>query len=162
MAIAIAASMSAGCLGDPSEDETGSISMDLQIAPGVTINTVSWTIDNAATGFTRSSSVNVQYSNQIQFQTGNIPAGSGYTIALTAVSVDGSLTCTGSAGFAVMTATVSPVAVALNCSTTQPGGGAIAVTGTTQICASLDSVEASPLETAVDRPVSLSAVAAAG
>ena len=49
---AILATTSIGCLGD-SQENTGSIGMELQIAPGVTINTVNWTITNATTGFGR-------------------------------------------------------------------------------------------------------------
>ncbi len=162
MVIATVASMAPGCAGDPMEEDTGGISMELQIAPGVTVNTVNWTISNATTGFTRSGSVNVQFSNTIKFQTGGIPAGDGYTIALEAVSVDGTLTCSGSAGFSVTTASVSSVAVTLNCSTTPPGAGTVVVDGTTQICANLDSLSASPLETAVNTPISLSATASVG
>src|SRR5262249_23237362 len=66
----------------------GTVGVQLQIAPGVTVNTVSWTISNAATGFNRSGTVNVQFSNTISFQVGGIPAGDGYVITLTATSVD--------------------------------------------------------------------------
>ena len=162
MAIAIAASTSPGCLGDASEDDTGGISMELEIAPGVTINTVNWTIDNATTGFTRSGSASVQYSNSIRFQTGGIPAGEGYLITLSAVSVDGAFTCTGSATFDVMTGAMTSVDLTLNCSTTPPGVGTVVVNGSTQVCANLDSVSASPLETSVNKPIALSATASVG
>src|ERR1041384_8363665 len=46
IAMTIATTMSIGCVGDPAES-TGSIGMELQIAPGVTINTVSWAINNS-------------------------------------------------------------------------------------------------------------------
>ena len=71
------------------DEITGTVEMDLQIGPSVTVNTVSWTISNATSGFTRSGTVNVKFSNNLQFLAGAIPAGSGYTILLAATSVDG-------------------------------------------------------------------------
>jgi hypothetical protein len=161
IAMAIAATTSIGCVGD-SKDDTGSIGMELQIAPGVTINTVNWTINNATTAFTRSGSVNVRFSNTVQFQTGGIPAAGGYTIALTATSVDGAFTCSGQAMFTVTAATTTSVGLTMNCSTAPPGQGTIVVNGGTQICANLDSLGASPLETAVNTQISLSATGSAG
>jgi mono/diheme cytochrome c family protein len=160
-ALAIAVS-AIGCLGNSAEDNTGSVGMALQIAPGITISTVSWKISNVATGFVRTDSVNVRLSNTLQFLSGGIPVAAGYTITLTAMSVDGAFTCTGSAGFNVASAATTPVGLTLSCSTTPPGGGTIVVTGTTQICANLDSIGALPLETTVNGPISLSATGSAG
>jgi hypothetical protein len=136
--------------------------MELQIAPGVSINTVNWTITNSGTSFTRTGSVTVRTSNLISFQSSAIPAGTGYTISLTATSTDGAFTCTGSAGFSVSAQQVTPISLRLNCSTPAAGQGTIVVVGTTQICANLDSLGASPLETAVNTPISLSATGSAG
>ncbi|HEY0480551.1 MAG TPA: hypothetical protein VGD37_23705 [Kofleriaceae bacterium] len=160
-AIAACVGSLGGCLGDAQED-MGTLDMALQIGPGVTINTVNWTISNTTSGFTRSSSVTVRFSNTVTFQAGAIPAGAGYSIALNATSVDGAFTCTGSAGFSVTAKTTTPVTVLINCSTTPPGQGTVVVTGTTQICVNLDSLSASPLETAVNTPITLSATASAG
>src|ERR1051326_3828237 len=92
-AIALAAAVAsgtlgAGCASEAADGAMGSMSLDLQIAPGVTINTVNWAISNPGSGFTKSGSVNVRFSNTISFQTGGIPAGIGYSITLTAMSVD--------------------------------------------------------------------------
>ena len=161
IATVAAASMFA-CASDPAELETGSLDMQVQIAPGVTLASVSWSITNDNNPFTRSGTVNVRSSNTISFQTGSIPAGVGYSIALNATSVDGAFTCSGSAGFHVQPLIVSPVNIILSCSTTPPGQGGIVVVGTTQICANLDSLSASPLETAVNTPIQLSATGSAG
>jgi hypothetical protein len=162
IAIALALSTSIGCLGDAREEDTGELSMELQIAPGVSVSTVNWTINNIETGFMRSGSVPVRFSNTISFQTGALPSGVGYTIALTATSTDGAFTCTGTAGFRVTPFVVTPVTLTLNCSTTPPQQGGIIVIGGTQICSNLDSLGASPLETAVNTPISLSATASVG
>ena len=63
----------------PADDDIGTIGFSLQVAPGVTISTISWSITNTATGFSRSGTVNVQNSNTIRFQVGGLPAGAGYT-----------------------------------------------------------------------------------
>jgi hypothetical protein len=157
-----------GCSSDTgsdpggSEGDVGNIGLELQLAPGVTVNTVSWTVSNVGNGFTRSGSVNVQFSNTVSFQVGGLPAGSGYSIALTATSVDGSFTCSGSASFSVMAGTVSSVNVNLACSAAPGGNGSVAVHGTTQICANIDALSVSPLETTVNNPIALSASATAG
>ncbi len=152
----------AGCFNEVDDENTGTVEMDLQLGPSVSINTVSWTISNATTGFTRSGTVDVRLSNNLQFLAGAIPAATGYSMLLTAKSVDGSFSCSGTAGFNVTAGGITPVNLTLNCSTTPPGQGGVVVVGTTQVCANLDSLGVSPLETAVNGPISLSATASAG
>jgi len=162
MVVAMSMSTSIGCTGDMMEDDMGSVGLALQLAPGVTVNTINWTINNSITGFTRSSSFSVRFSNIVSFLAGAIPQATGYTIALNAVSVDGSFTCTGAAGFAITAGTSTPVNLTLNCSTASAGQGTVVVNGTTQICANLDSLSAAPLETAVNTTISLAATASVG
>ncbi|MGE0549169.1 MAG: hypothetical protein AB7O24_23370 [Kofleriaceae bacterium] len=155
-------SVSAGCMVGTPTDDTGSIDMSLQLGPSVAINSVAWTISNTATGFSRSSTVNVQTSNAVQFMTSAIPAGDGYSIALSATSIDGAFTCSGSANFNVSIGAITPINLIFNCSTKPAGDGGVVVTGTTQVCANLDSLGVSPLQTAVNTPVSLAATGSAG
>jgi hypothetical protein len=161
IAIAAAASVMSGCMGDPAETNTGSIGMEVQIAPGITISTASWTINNSVSGFTKSGTVNGKMSNLIELQTGALPSGTGYMISLTATSADGSFSCTGSAGFQVTTGVTTIVNLTLSCSSAA-GQGQVVVIGTTQICANLDSLGASPLETTVGNPIMLTASSSAG
>src|SRR6185436_11193250 len=62
----------AGCWSDVDSDEpisdgsTGSIGLELELAPGVTVSTVSWTVSNAGTGFSKTGSVNVETSNRLE------------------------------------------------------------------------------------------------
>jgi hypothetical protein len=156
------ASMSAGCSDEIDDENTGTIEMDLQIGPSVSINTVNWTISNAITAFTRSGTVNVRFSNNLQFLAGALPAGAGYSILLSATSADNAFSCTGTASFTVTAGGITPISLTFNCSTAPPGQGGIVVVGTTQVCANLDSVGVSPLETAVNTPIALSATASAG
>lgn len=161
-AIALAITASTGCMANERDLETGELGMELQIAPGVTINTVSWSISNLMTGFSRTGSVNVRFSNTVSFQAGGIPAAIGYTIALSATSTDNTFSCSGSATFSVQTNQISMVGMTLSCAANPPGQGGVIVTGDTQVCAQLDSISASPLETAVDTQVSLAATGSAG
>lgn len=160
VAIGIAC-LAAGCATEP-EPPMGTMNMELQIGPGVTINTVNWTISNTTTGFSRMGMTTVRFSNLIAFQVGALPAATGYSIALSATSVDSSFTCSGSAGFSITAFGVTPVSLQLNCSTAPAGQGTVVVIGTTQVCANLDSLSASPTETAVNTPISLSATGSAG
>lgn len=162
-AAAIAAATLLACSGDARDDqsEMGDVTMELQIAPGVTINTVNWAIANPLTGFSRAGTVNVRFSNTLQFQVGAIPDGSGYTIALTAMSADAAFTCSGAAAFKSRAGVTTPVSLTLTCSTA-PGGGTIVVSGETKVCANLDSLGAAPLETAVNTAIALSATGSAG
>jgi hypothetical protein len=162
IAIGAAVAMMISCAGDMADDGMGSVGMDLQIGPGVTVNTVNYAIKNETTGFNRASTINVRFSNTVSFLAGAIPPATGYTLALTATSVDGAFTCAGMAGFDITAGVSTPVALTLTCSTASPGQGTVVVTGTTQICANLDSISAAPLETAVNTPIALSATASAG
>jgi len=148
--------------GSASDGSVGSLGLELQLAPGITVNAIGWSISNAGSGFARSGSVNVQNSNRVRFQIGAVPSGAGYRISLTATSVDGSLTCAGSASFDVTQSMTTNVAVNLSCAPAAANTGTVVVTGTTEICANLDSITVLPLETTVNQPIALSAAASAG
>ena len=143
-------------------DDMGTIGLALQVAPGVTINTISWNISNDGTGFSRSGTVNVQNSNTIRFQVGGLPAGAGYMIALTATTVGGAFSCAGSAGFAVAGGMTNPVSVMLTCTANGNGAGTVVVSGTTAVCATITELSAFPLETTVNGSIALAATATAG
>ncbi|HEY4012803.1 MAG TPA: hypothetical protein VGM06_05675 [Polyangiaceae bacterium] len=145
----------------PGAESVGRVGLELELAPGVTISSVAWTITNATTSFSESGTVNVQSSESIAFQVGGLPSGSGYTIALTAATTDGTLSCAGSATFAISAGTTADVAVTLYCTGAADSGSA-AVTGTTQVCANITTLSASPTETSVDSTVALSSAASAG
>jgi len=160
-AIGLALSVLA-CSGesDRSPGAGGKVGVDLQIAPGVTVNTVSWSIQNGT--YSQSGTVTVQFSNTITFQVGGIPAGDGYILTLTATSVDGSLTCVGSALFSVAAGLTTSVSFNLVCSPASADAGSISVSAGTTVCAQINSISVLPLETAVNTNISLAATASAG
>ena len=165
LVIALALTTTLACSTPPppaNADDTGTIGFALQVAPGVTINSISWNIGNPGAGFARSGTVNVQNSNTIRFQVGGLPAGAGYTISLTATTVGGAFSCAGSAGFSVAGGMTSPVSVMLTCTANGNGAGTIVVTGTTGVCATITELSAFPLETTVNGSIALAATATAG
>jgi hypothetical protein len=144
------------------DDDTGTIGLALQVAPGVTINTLSWSVTNATSGFAQSGTVNVQNSNTIRFQLGGIPAGAGYAITLNATSTNGAFTCSGSATFSVVAGMTAAVPLTLTCVANGNGSGSVVVSGSTAVCATITSLSVLPLETTVNSPIALSATATAG
>jgi len=147
-----------GCSTDTEQgDASGSLSLELVLADGVVINTVSWeisrdgmesmsgTIDTSATGSTASVEVY------------GLPPGDGYIVELTATSEDGEVTCRGSAGFEVAIGVSTDVMVMLNCKLPM-GTGAARVNGEVNFCAQLHKVVVSPLQTSVGNDIDLSAM----
>jgi hypothetical protein len=144
--------------GDPAD--MGSVGMQLTLPGGAQVSSVSWVIagPNDAATVLRSGSVDVHESGGVSFLVGNILAGTGYRVALSAESADGGLSCAGTAGFAVVPHAVTQVAVQMACNLA-PSGGQTTVNGTSFDCAAWNSVSASPVETAIGSPVALTASA---
>src|SRR4051812_26465476 len=80
----------AGCAGEQSReagddgDQLGSLGLNLVAGQGVTINAVTYNI--TGNGFTKTGTIDVSGAPSISATISGIPAGAGYTIALTATS----------------------------------------------------------------------------
>jgi hypothetical protein len=168
LGFAAATAAVAGCSTGPStgssnlpssEDSTGSIGLQLTIPGGEIINTVSYTITGNGQNLT--GTVNVANSQTISFLVGGIPAGTGYTIALTATTTDGNTTCVGSTTFTVVARQTTQVSLHLQCHATAADAGSAQVTATADNCATWNSVSANPSETTVGSSIALSATAVA-
>ena len=155
------AQASGGDPGAASGENAGSVGMALTLPGGAVINSVNWTVTGPNGGATvvQTGTVNVGNSQTITFVVGGIPAGAGYSIALSGQSTDGSVTCAGSAQFATTARTTTNVSVALQCSTPTADAGSALVNGTTFNCAAWNSAAASPAETTVGNSVTLAASA---
>lgn len=164
LVIALATATSFSCSPPPTsgDEDVGTVGFELQAAPGVTINTISWSITSTGTGFTQSGTVNVQNSNTIRFQVGGVPAGMGYTITLNATTVGGGFTCSGSTMFNVTAGMTTAVSLTLTCQANGNGSGTVVVSGSTAVCATITGLSVSPLETTVNSTIALSATATAG
>jgi len=150
------------CSGDQSQPATagesrGSVAFELQAAPGVTLDTIVYTIIGPAS-FSKSGSFDVSQSNKIGALIGPLPVGAGYSITLSANSVQGTSSCSGSAPFDVLAHETTPVAIALTCHET-PRTGSVMINGALNICPSLDAVNANPAEVLLGTSIALSASA---
>lgn len=138
-------------------DASGSLSLELVLADGTVINSVSWEIsrddmepmsgdiNTGAPGSTASVEV-----------FGLLP-GDGYLVELEATSEDGEVTCRGSAEFDVEVGVSTDVMVMLNCKLPARFGG-VRVNGKLNVCAQLHKVVVSPLQTSVGNDIDLSAM----
>jgi hypothetical protein len=138
-------------------DVTGSATIALQVAGGLTINTVTYSITGPA-GFSKVGSIDVTSSTTVSTVIGGIPAGNGYSIALNATATDGHSTCLGSGTFNVTAGAVTAVSVTLDCHQA-PTTGSISVNGVTNVCPNIDGVSANPAEVLVGGSIALSATA---
>jgi hypothetical protein len=138
-------------------ESLGSVGLDLQLAPGVALKTVTYTIIGPAS-FSKAGSFDVSQSSMIGTTIGSIPVGQGYSIALGASAVEGTSNCTGSASFNVVAHQTTQVAVAFLCHEA-PRAGSVLVNGTLNVCPTLDAVSANPAEVLVGTAIALSASA---
>ncbi|HYQ30113.1 MAG TPA: lamin tail domain-containing protein [Polyangiaceae bacterium] len=135
-------------------ESVGSIGLALQ-AGGVTLNSVSYTI--VGTGFSKSGTIDVKNSTLISAVIGGIPAGTGYSITLSASdATNNGTTCTGSASFSVTGGATTSTQVHLQCKAPSKTGS-LMVSGVLNICPVIDSLSVAPAETTVGSAVGLSA-----
>jgi hypothetical protein len=137
--------------------EVGDVSVALTGAGGVTINAVTYTITGPM-AFMKSGSIDVSASSTISATIGGLPAGSGFSITLTASSTDGSQSCTGTAPFTVMPHQTTPVTVPVRCHEGAKTGSVLA-TGVVNVCPQIDGVTATPTEVFVGSSIALVATA---
>lgn len=147
-----------GCAFDPSEvpaddPSVGAVEMALELAPGISIATVSWEI--TGNGFQRAGTIDVGNSSRVSAVLGGIPAGLGYIVTLRAEGTDG-ITCSGASSFDVVGGTVSQVDVHMLCRRPRRTGSVV-VDGTLNVCPLIDDVSISPASAAVGQSVALSA-----
>ncbi|MDX2054737.1 MAG: DUF4215 domain-containing protein [Polyangiaceae bacterium] len=123
----------------------GQVSLKLTIAPGVDVNEVSFTVvGNGISPITNKIPVANLGSTASAF-VGGLPAGAGYNITLSAVSVDGKTHCGGSAPFSVVAGQTTSVSIALQCRGPETTGG-VQVGGTFNNCPTVDSLVVFPLQ----------------
>jgi hypothetical protein len=136
-------------------DTTGSVSLDLRLASGATINTASYTITGPG-NFTKSGVIDVSQSTTVSATIAGIPAGTGYLITLSAVSTDLTTNCNGSATFNVLAGQTAAVSVPLACHEAAHTGS-VMVAGHLNICPTIDGIGATPAEAQVGGTIALSA-----
>jgi hypothetical protein len=174
LAVAASAASLAACSGGsqgsggsgqgPGMGAFGTVGTELTILGGETISSVSWTIKQGTTTVLTGTYTVPTAATSISFFIPNVPAGSGYTISLTAVSTDGTVTCAGtSAPFTVTAQATTDVNVFLACNTTGSAldAGGVLVNGTPVDCATWTSAAVNPSSAATGGTVTLTASAVA-
>jgi hypothetical protein len=125
--VALAAVLSIGCETPPAtvaapgsgvanagQSGAGSLNIAVVVPPNFQINTIGYQLTK--TGFSQAGSLNVAQSGTVSGVIGGIPAGTGYTLALTATDVAQKFTsCAGSSPVAVTGGATTPVSVAIEC-----------------------------------------------
>lgn len=139
------------------EPMAGSVGLLLQVAPGLKLDSIDYSIDGPG-GFSTSGALNLANSNTLRAQIGGLPAGAGYSITLSGLTSDKSTSCSGSATFAISAGTSTPVTVHLLCKQQGRTGSAI-VGATLNVCPVIDAVSATPSEVVVGSSLQLAASA---
>ncbi len=163
-----------GAVAPSASSQTGTVTLQLQLAPGITLSPVQYTITNATlAGFsTISESVDVSRSQTVGFSL-TLPVASGYSLSLSATDSNGDSCSAGPASFGVLADQLNTVALTLTCSETIDAGvsapdvnvGIVVVTADASLdativgsaCAAATSLTASPNETTVGNTISLTA-----
>jgi hypothetical protein len=134
-------------------ESVGEVGLELNVG-AVIVNSAAYVITGPS-GFTRSGTLDSTSSNGLSGIIGGIPVARDYAITLSATSVDGTTTCSGSASFNVTAHTTTPVTVKLSCNQA-PHTGSVAVSGIINVCPIIDGVSANPAEVIVGHSVTLS------
>lgn len=142
---------------EPTSEQGGKLALELQVAPGSVLDTVSYAIIGP-NGFTKTGSLNVSQSSTISATIGGLPVGTGFRIALSGATTNGAFSCGGSATFDVLARTSTKVNVPLTCKE-KATTGSVLVNGALNICPVLDSVSAAPNALDIGGSVVLASVA---
>lgn len=148
----------AACVAVPPADaeleDVGSLGLQVQAAPGVTLDSVQYTITRGE--FTKSGSIDTSGAPTVNATIGGLPEGNGYTITLTATSVEGGTEFTGSAKFDVIAGQTTSASVVLR-GTGATNHGSVSVNGTLNVVPVIDELTVTPQSVYVGSSVSLKA-----
>src|SRR5262252_3422084 len=135
----------------------GSFEIALVIGGGFTLDAVNYAITGPAS-FAKTGTIDVSQSATLTATIGGIPAGRGFTIALSGDTVGGTASCAGAAAFDITAAQTTRVTVDLKCHEA-PRTGSVLVIGRLNVCPVIDGITALPDEVNVGASVSLTAAA---
>jgi acid phosphatase len=143
--------------GSQSMGDVGSVAVALQLAPGATLNSVSYQI-TGPNAFSKSGTIDLTHSSSLSAVISGLPAGTGYSMTLNGTTVEGGTMCMGSGTFDVTPHQTSTVSVNLDCHETARTGSVL-VKGTLNVCPTIDGVSANPAEVLVGGSIALGASA---
>ena len=138
-------------------DSLGQVTLALQLGDGRTVNSATYSITGPG-GFTKAGTIDVSASSTLTATIGGIPAGTGYQITISATTSDGADVCGGTATFSVTAHATSSVPVPLTCHES-PRNGSVMVSGTLNVCPTIDGIGSNPAEAQVGSAIALSSTA---
>jgi hypothetical protein len=138
------------------EEATGSLDLGLQLGNGASLASASYTITGPS-GFSKTGSIDISKSNKLSAVIGGLPAGSGFSITISATSSQQD-TCGGSASFNVQAGKTASVTVSLACREAARTGS-VMVNGNLNLCPVVDGLGANPADVNVGGTIALSALA---
>jgi arylsulfatase A-like enzyme len=147
-----------GCSSDPlhgGSEQIGSLGLQLEAAPGVTLNSVTYSI--TGNGFSKTGSIDTSGAPAISATIGGIPAGKAYLITLNATSVEDGTSFTGSASFDVKAGGTTAVTLRLR-GDGSSSNGSVTVNGSINVGPFIDELTVSPLTLFVGSSVTLKGV----
>ena len=150
--------MLAGCAPPPAGSVTGNAGqagLALVLAPGVMLDSAAYTVTGPG-GLSRSGTINLTSSTMLTAIIGGLPAGTGYSVVITAMS--SGISCSGSATFDVLVRQTTSVTVSLRCRET-PRTGSAAINERINLCPVVDQLTALPAEVRVGSSLALTAAA---
>jgi len=146
-----------GCAAETS-DTTGDLRIQLELLNGTQIDEVAYAISGNGMAPMVGTINTSAPSSTASVEVYGLTAGTGYEVELTAMSVDGETSCSGSAGFDVEVGVATEVMVVLNCKPNQELGG-VRVNGKFNFCSDILKVVISPLQTSVGNDIDVEVVA---
>jgi hypothetical protein len=138
-------------------EDTGSIGLALQIAPGENVSSAAYTITGPK-GYSSAGTIALANSTTLSANIGGIPAGVGYSITITATTTDGTTSCAGSASFDITAHATTTANVRLLCHEAARTGS-VQVNGALNTCPVIDAIGSNPSEVLVGSSIALSATA---
>ncbi len=149
----------ASCTSDTTSTEsTGGLNLNLELAAGIEIDEVDWTITSPGMDDMMGTINTSAPGSTASVEVFGLPPGDDYNVELEATSEDGETTCRGDADFEVDVGETTVVMVFLNCKRPERLGG-VRVNGKFNICAELEKAVVSPLQTSIGNDIKLSAQA---
>lgn len=146
--------------GSPTKTDVGSVGLALTLPGGGIVSTVRYSLRNSSNAEVRQGDINVQDAMAtVSVVVGGVPAGTGYTVILSATANDGT-TCSGtSAAFSVTANMSTSVSVLLLC---RAGGqaGTVVINGQIDSCPVVTSYIVSPIAVSAGGTIDVSAAGA--
>lgn len=138
--------------GSDEAEGLGAVAMALEIAPGLSLTTVTYEI--TGNDFRRAGSIDVRQSSTVSAVVGGIPVGTGYIVTLGATGTR-DLTCSGSGSFDIVAGAVAQVSVSLVCRLPRQTGSVI-IDGVLNVCPLIDDFSIAPASAIVGASIALS------